>query len=136
MVNSFTGLPHRRVEAIFGRGFSGLEKDEKTYWHWSDGPSGEASLEIRNNSRTPLRVRFRTRIGTASAAKNRFDLTLQGKSESVMMGDGDVLDRVLHLRPGANELRFKSFGPRIVAPSDSRYMVFRLEDWEVLPCDQ
>jgi hypothetical protein len=136
LVGSGAGLHQRPVEVIFGRGFSGLEKFEKRYWHWSDGPSGEAFLEIWNNTETILPVRFRAVIGTASAAKNRFDLTLAGKSESVMLGTGDVLDRVLHLRPGGNELRFKSFGARVVAPHDTRYLVFSLEGWEILPCDK
>lgn len=117
------------VEIIFGQGFSPPEKNEQTFWRWVDGREG--ILELRNNTEAPLTVQFRTIVNPAATTKAKFDLTIGGRSESMMISRGQLLQRTIDLQPGRTELRFKSYAPRVVAPNDSRYLVFGLEGWTV-----
>jgi hypothetical protein len=122
-------IPARAVILLFERGFSSPENSPVAYWIWSDGPSGDGVINFENELSTPVAVRFRSIIRTHQPQKTPFDLVIQGVPETVMIADGDVLERTITLQPGRNEMTIKSHGPRIIEPSDPRYLVFGLESW-------
>jgi len=127
----------------FLRGFSAAteESEEGHYWRWSDGPDGEGEMDLVNLTSHPLTVRFRAGLlfhpGPPGAPqRTAFDFLLPHGSETITAAPGDTIERVWQLSPGSNRIRVKCHAGRFPAPGDSRYIVFGVRDWSVVPVEK
>jgi hypothetical protein len=132
-------IPRRhRVQLLFDEGFyetEGVEGIDREYWRWSQGSRAEGQLTLYNYSSDLLAVRFRAGVDVSTTKMTQFEVTSGAATETLWINGRYMMDRVLWLKPGPNLLRFKSYAPRVEAPADPRYMVFRIRNWTVEPLD-
>jgi hypothetical protein len=119
----------------FQRGFSAAtERSGGHYWRWSDGKDGEGELNLVNFSSSPVAVRFRASLQFNQQERHAaFDLVLPAGSETIAAAPGETIERVWQLAPGSNRILVKCHAGRLPTPGDSRYIVFGLWDWSVVP---
>jgi hypothetical protein len=122
----------------FQRGFSGTERSaDGHYWRWSDGKDGEGELDLVNLSSHPVAVRFRASLQfNPQEARTAFDFILPHSSETIAAAPGDIIERVWQLSPGSNRILVKCHAGRLPAPGDSRYIVFGIRDWSLVPVER
>jgi hypothetical protein len=129
-------IPRRhRIELFFNEGFYETEGEEapgREYWRWSQGSRAEGQLTLYNYSSDLLAARFQGSVDVSTIKMTQFEVTSGAATETLWVNnEGYAMDRVLWLKPGPTRLTFKSYAPRVDAPTDPRYMVFRIRNWKV-----
>jgi hypothetical protein len=122
----------------FQHGFSAATErsGDGHYWRWSEGKDGEGELDLVNLSSQPVAVRFRASLlfhPQENARRTAFDFILPYSSETIGAAPGDTIERVWQLAPGSNRILVKCHAGRLPTPGDSRYIVFGVQDWSVVP---
>jgi len=109
-------------------GFSELESRPDKTWRWC---SSEGQLHLRNTSQLPRTVRLD--MSFASGYAQLDDFIISGLlSEQFKVNDKPyVYSKTVTLPPGESIITFRSVAPRVNAPSDTRVLVFRIEDFKL-----
>ena len=131
--NTVTSIPQVSIE--FSDGFSGLETSPIHRWHWSDGASGEGTIVLRNASAGPLPVVFQACMTTGFPEPSRLTVQFRDEPAENASASHDCIPirRRWVLEPGTNPVHMKSWAPRLPSGADTRYLVFGVVDWHVLP---
>lgn len=112
-------------------GFSGFESspDKTKTWRWS---SNEGELHIHNTANRMRRIRVDLYFATGHEEFS--DLTITGASLSDKLkinANPQFYSKMIDILPGETVIRFESNAPRVNAPLDPRYLVFRIEDFKL-----
>jgi len=114
------------VEAEYGDGFYGPEKDEETHWRWANS---DAVMTIANGTGRPQKVRFTT--GLRSAVGSRTTITVDGTvvQEATFPAAESEPGVTLELTVPTSgvEVRFRTTGANLGPPSgDPRVLFLKL----------
>jgi len=112
-------------------GFSGFESspDKTKTWRWS---SNEGELHIHNTANRNRKIRVDLYFATGHEQLS--DLTITGASLADNLkinADPKFYSKMIDIPPGESVIRFVSNAPRVNAPLDPRYLVFRVEDFKL-----
>jgi len=109
-------------------GFYALESRPGKSWRWS---SNDGELHIRNTSRLPRTIKLEMAFATGYPELD--DFFISGFiSEQLKVNDTPVpYSRTITVPPGESVIHFRSTARRVDAPLDSRFIVFRLEDFKM-----
>jgi phosphoglycerol transferase len=113
-------------------GFSDLETRADKTWRWC---SGEGELHLRNTSQQPRTIKLE--MSFATGYEQLDDLSISGLiSEQLKVNDKPhFYSKTLTVPPGESIITFRSAAKRVNAPSDTRFLVFRIEDFKMTELD-
>ncbi|HEX7332389.1 MAG TPA: hypothetical protein VF290_12875 [Pyrinomonadaceae bacterium] len=109
-------------------GFSGFEHRPGKTWRWS---SSEGEVVIRNMSQRPRTVKLEMVFATGYPEMD--DFVISGLiSEQLKVNNNPVpYSKTVTIPPGESVIRFRSAAKRVNAPTDTRFLVFRVEDFKM-----
>jgi phosphoglycerol transferase len=112
-------------------GFSGFESspDNTKTWRWC---SNEGELHIHNPANRNRKIRVDLYFATGHEQFS--DLTITGASLSDNLkinAHPQFYSKMIDIPAGETVIRFSSNAPRVNAPLDPRYLVFRVEDFKL-----
>jgi phosphoglycerol transferase len=109
-------------------GFSGFESRPGKSWRWC---STEGELHIRNISQLPRTIKIEMAFATGYPELD--DFVISGLiSEQLKVNNIPVpYSKIVTIPPGESVIRFRSAAKRVYAPTDTRYLVFRVEDFKM-----
>ena len=109
-------------------GFSELETRADKTWRWC---SSEGELHLRNTAKLPRTVKLEMSVATGYEQLD--DFTISGLiSEQLKVNDKPhFYSTTVTVPPGESVITFRSAAQRVNAPSDSRFLVFRIEDFKM-----
>jgi phosphoglycerol transferase len=109
-------------------GFSDYEALPGRVWRWC---SSEGELHIRNNSQRARTVRLE--MSFATGYEQLDDLIIGGViSEQLKVNwTPSLYTKTVTLPPGESVITFRSTAKRVDAPLDTRYLVFRVENFKM-----
>ena len=109
-------------------GFSGFEHRPDKTWRWS---SSEGELHLKNLSQLPRTVKLEMAFATGYPELD--DFVISGLiSEQLKVNNIPVpYSKTVTIPPGESVIRFRSAAKRVVAPTDTRFLVFRVEDFKM-----
>ncbi len=108
-------------------GFSDEERSGENYWRWC---AETGRMEIVNNSAQTRQVTLEMLIAAGRDATLRIESPLFSDSLRINFA-GVPYSRALTIPPGRHTIRFFCDAPRILAPLDSRIIVFRLQNFRL-----
>lgn len=113
-------------------GFLELETRPDKTWRWC---SSEGALHLRNTSQLPRRIKLE--MSFATGYEQLDDLIISGLiSEQLKVNDRPLFySTTLTVPPGESIIMFRSSAKRVNAPSDTRFLVFRIEDFKMTELD-
>jgi phosphoglycerol transferase len=113
-------------------GFSTVESRAEKTWRWC---SSEGELHLRNTSQLPRTIKLE--LSFATGYEELSDLTLSGLvSEQLKVNDKPYFyTKTVTVPPGEAIITFRSAARRVNAPSDTRVLVFRIEDFKLTELD-
>jgi phosphoglycerol transferase len=123
----------RRDEALhpllllWQNGFSDAESTPEKSWRWC---ANEGRLEIVNRSPHPRRVTLETTFAAGRTAQLRIESALFSEQLPINFA-GVPYTKPLTIPPGTHTIHFFCDAPRILAPLDSRIIVFRVENFRL-----
>lgn len=109
-------------------GFSGLESGPTKTWRWC---SNEGELRIKNTSSIPRT--FKLEMAFATGYPQLDDFFISGLiSEQLKVNFMPVpYSKTVTVPPGESVINFRSAAKRIDEPRDTRFLVFRIEDFKL-----
>ena len=109
-------------------GFSGFESRPDKTWRWC---SNEGELLIKNTSQLPRTVKLEMAFATGYPELD--DFTISGlTSEQLKVNNiPSPYSTTVRVPPGESVIHFRSTAKRIHAPLDTRFLVFRIEDFKM-----
>ena len=109
-------------------GFSGFESRPDKTWRWC---SNEGELLIRNTSQLPRTLKLEMAFATGYPELD--DFTIDGLiSEQLKVNNiPSPYSKTVTLPPGESVIHFRSTAKRVHAPLDTRFLVFRVEDFKM-----
>src|ERR1041385_3209403 len=109
-------------------GFSDYETLPGKIWRWC---SQEGELHIRNLSSRPRPVKLEMWFATGHQQLD--DLIISGLiSEQLKVNETpSFYSKTVTVPPGESVINFRSTAPRVEAPLDTRYLVFRVENFKL-----
>ena len=109
-------------------GFSDYETLSGRTWRWC---SNEGELHLRNLSARPRTVKLEMSFATGHEQFD--DLIISGLiSEKLKVNSiPSFYSKTVTVPPGESVINFRSNAPRVDAPLDTRYLVFRVEDFKM-----
>jgi len=112
----------------WGRGFFKLESRPGKTWRWA---SNDGELHIRNTSRLPRTIKLEMAFATGHPELD--DFFISGFiSEQLKVNETPVpYTKTITVPPGESIITFRSTARRVDAPLDSRFIVFRVEDFKM-----
>lgn len=113
-------------------GFSEIESRPDKSWRWS---SSEGQLHLRNTSQQPRTIKLE--MSFATGYEQLDDFTISGLiSEQFKVNDKPYFySKTLTVPPGESIITFRSAAKQVNAPSDTRVLVFRIEDFKLTELD-
>jgi phosphoglycerol transferase len=113
-------------------GFSDVESRAEKTWRWC---SSEGELHLRNTSQLPRTIKLE--LSFVTGYEELSDLTLSGLvSEQLKVNDKPYFyTKTVTVPPGEAIITFRSAARRVNAPSDTRVLVFRIEDFKLTELD-
>ena len=116
-----------RISLFWTGGFSGPEKDAFKQWRWC---ASKGTLILNNPASGPRKMEITTRFATGQPGEA--NLWIEGLfSDHLKISAAAVpYHKVFQVPPGAHQLRFSCDAPRVIAPNDSRELVFSLENFQ------
>ena len=113
-------------------GFSELESRPDKTWRWC---SGEGELHLRNTAQLPRTIKLEMFFTTGYEELS--DFTLSGLvSEQLKVNDKPYFyTKTVTVPPGESIITFRSAARQVNAPSDTRVLVFRIEDFKLTELD-
>jgi len=112
-------------------GFSGFESspDKNKTWRWS---SNEGELHIHNTANRKRRIRVDLYFATGHEQFSDLAITGASLSDNLKINaNPQFYSKMIDISPGETVIRFASNAPRVNAPLDPRYLVFRIEDFKL-----
>lgn len=117
-------------------GFSGFESAPGKTWRWS---SNTGELHIHNTAQHPRNVTVEMYFATGHEQFATLSITgvgIAGISDRMQVNaTPHFYSKTFQIPPGKSVLKFTSDAPRVNAPLDSRYLVFRIEDFKLTELD-
>jgi phosphoglycerol transferase len=109
-------------------GFLELESLPEKTWRWC---SSEGQLQLRNTALLERKIKIE--MSFATGYEQLDDFSLSGLiSEQFKVNDKPyVYSTTLTVPPGESIITFRSAAQRVNAPSDSRFLVFRIENFKM-----
>jgi phosphoglycerol transferase len=109
-------------------GFSGLESGPVKTWRWC---SNDGELHIKNTSRIPRTLKLEMAFATGYPTLD--DFSISGLiSEQLRVNFTPVpYSKTVTVPPGESVIYFHSAAKRIDEPRDTRFLVFRIEDFKL-----
>jgi len=115
------------VPVSWANGFSTLEQDEKSSWHWC---SKEGSLVYYNT--TDEARTYQITFTAISGYPENSNLLLSGcgiNNTYIFNNEGAKISEMITLQPGKNELVFSTDAKQVEAPSDPRILYMRISNF-------
>ena len=109
-------------------GFSGLESRPGKSWRWC---SSEGELHIKNMSQLPRTVKIETAFATGYPEPDDFIISGLISEELKVNNIPAPYSKTVTVPPGESVIRFRSAAKRVNAPTDTRFLVFRVEDFKM-----
>ena len=109
-------------------GFSALESGPSKTWRWS---SKEGELHIRNISQQPRTIRLEMLFATAYERMDDMVITGLISEQLKVNSHPSFYSKVVTVPPGEAVIKFSCSAPRAYAPLDTRFLVFRIEDFKM-----
>jgi len=116
----------------WGGGFSGLESGPAKTWRWC---SNEGELRINNTSRLPRRLKLEMAFVTGYPELDDFLITGLISEQLKVNYQPVSYSKTVTVPPGESVIHFRSTAKRIDAPLDTRFLVFRIEDFKLTELD-
>ncbi len=114
-------------------GFSELETLGDEHWRWCSA-SGE--MQITNSSQRARRVRLRMSFNTGYEQPSTLRIGGSLITEALRLNDQRTpFERTITVPPGSHAVNFFCDAPRVVAPNDTRVLVWRLNDFSIEEID-
>jgi phosphoglycerol transferase len=109
-------------------GFSGYESLPGKTWRWC---SSEGELHLRNTSQRPRTIRLE--MSFATGYEQLDDLVISGLiSEQLKVNaTPSFFAKTITVPPGESVINFRSSAKRVYAPLDTRFLVFKVEDFKM-----
>ena len=108
-------------------GFSGLEKDQFKQWRWC---ATKGTVILDNPAPGAREMEITTRLATGQPGEANLWIEGLFSDHLKISGAGVLYHKVFQVPPGTHQLRFFCDAPRVVAPSDSRQLVFTMENFQ------
>jgi phosphoglycerol transferase len=109
-------------------GFSPLETGTSKTWHWS---SSEGELHIKNISQRTRKIRLEMLFATGHDQMDDLIITGLISDQLKVNSHPSFYSKVVTVPPGEAVIKFSCSAPRVYAPLDTRYLVFRIEDFKM-----
>ena len=109
-------------------GFSSLESGPNKTWRWS---SNEGELHITNISQRPRQIRLEMLFATAYDEMDDMVLTGLISEQLKVNSHPSFYSKMVTVPPGEAVIKFSCSAPRAYAPLDTRFLVFRIEDFKM-----
>ena len=109
-------------------GFSGFESLPGKTWRWC---SSEGELHFKNPSQRPRTVRLD--MAFATGYEQLDDLIISGliSDQLKVNATPSSYTKTLTVPPGESIIKFRSTAARVHAPLDTRFLVFKVEDFKM-----
>jgi len=116
-----------RLSLFWTGGFSGLEVDSFKRWRWC---ASKGTLVFDNPASETREMEISTRLATGQPGEANLWIEGLFSDHLKISGAGVLYHKVFQVPPGAHQLRFSCDAPRVIAPSDSRQLVFTMENFQ------
>jgi hypothetical protein len=111
------------------QGFSTLETTDGHSWRWC---SYEGTLTLNNPTDMVRTFLITTTFSTGYSEFSRLKIDGASISENLLLNDqGYQYQKKIDLPPGKSVIRFKSDAQRVNAAGDPRYLVFRINNFQI-----
>jgi len=112
---------------LWQNGFSDVEGTAEKSWRWC---ADEGRLEIVNHSSQPKEVTLGMTFAAGRDANLQIESALFSERLAINVA-GVPFTKKLTIPPGAHPIKFFCDAPRVLAPLDSRVIVFRVESYQI-----
>jgi hypothetical protein len=109
-------------------GFSGLESRPGKSWRWC---SSEGELHLRNTSERPRLIKLEMAFATGYPELDDFIINGLITDRLKVNNIPSSYSKTVTVPPGESVITFRSDAKRIDAPGDTRFLVFRIEDFKM-----
>ena len=110
-------------------GFSGIERNSGQNWRWA---SSEGTLILTNPSDENRTFLINTTFSTGNSNFSRLKIEGATILENLYVNNqGYHYQKKIDLPPGKSMIKFRSDAQRVYAPDDSRYLVFRVDNFQI-----
>ena len=113
---------------VFAGGFSPLESNATNHWHWA--VSSNASIHVRNETKQPRQATLAW-YATALAPTTLTATTGSARATAHISHTWTAMSLHVLLRPGDNDVVFRTAGPGTNNPGDPRTLYFSVIDFAV-----
>lgn len=112
---------------LWQNGFSEVESNGENSWRWC---ADEGRLEIVNGARQARRVKLEMTLAAGRDANLKITSGLFSEQLRINLAGVD-LKKDLVIPPGRHMIKFYCDAPRVLAPLDSRVIVFRVQNYKL-----
>ena len=109
-------------------GFAELERRADKTWRWC---SSEGQLHLRNTSQRTRTIKLEMSFATGYEQLDDFTITGLISDQFKVNDKPYFYSKTISLPPGESLITFRSAASRVNAPSDTRFLVFRIEDFKM-----
>lgn len=109
-------------------GFSELERRADKTWRWC---SSEGELHLRNTSQLPRTIKLEMSFATGYEQLDDFVMSGLISDQFKVNDKAYFYSKAITVPPGESIITFRSAARRVNAPSDTRVLVFRIEDFKM-----
>lgn len=113
-------------------GFSGFESGPVKTWRWC---SNEGELRIRNTARLSRTIKLEMAFATGYPEPDDFFISGLISEQLKVNYVPAPYSKTVTVPPGESVIYFRSTAKRIDAPLDTRFLVFRIEDFKLTELD-
>ena len=121
-------LSFQPILLAWGGGFSDLESRPDKTWRWC---SHEGVLRLRNTSPQPRTIKLEMSFATGYEQLDDFFISGLITEQFKVNDKPHFYSQTLTVPPGVSTIAFRSAAQRVNAPSDTRVLVFRVEDFKM-----
>jgi phosphoglycerol transferase len=109
-------------------GFFQLESRPGKTWRWC---SSEGELHLRNISHRPRMIKLEMAFATGYEQFDDFHISGLISEQLKVNSTPSFYSKTITVPPGESVITFRSTARRVEAPLDTRYLVFRIEDFKM-----
>ena len=109
-------------------GFSGLESGPVKTWRWC---SNDGELRIKNTASLPRTIKLEMAFATGYPELDDFVISGLISEQLKVNYQPAPYSKTITVPPGESVIHFHSAAKRIDAPLDTRFLVFRIEDFKL-----
>ena len=112
----------------WGGGFSGYESSPVKNWRWC---SNDGELHIKNTARLPRTIKIEMAFATGYPELDDFSISGAISDQLKVNYTPVPYSKTFTVQPGESVIYFHSAAKRIYEPRDTRFLVFRIEDFKL-----